>query len=142
MIEAELTKNKKTIGQLKYDSVYLLKDARNIIQDRPNEIFVNDDNNRYEIVDIVDQRKYEQAVSECSRFLNFIKTVFRRNIAVLSEQEYDHVQAEYVNIISSSEISNGDDSIADVWNEHNSEQVPNTKHCKYQTFCLQMMILY
>ena len=56
-----------------------------------------------------------------------------RNIIVLSEQEYYHVQVEYRKIINASEISNGDDTIADVCNEHNPEQVPDTKRGKYQT---------
>ena len=47
--------------------------------------------------------------------------VVGRNIIVLSEQEYYHVQVEYRKIINASEISNGDDAIADIWNEHNSE---------------------
>ena len=34
--------------------------------------------------------------------------------------------------INASEISNGDDEIADVWNEHNPEHVPDTKRGKYQ----------
>ena len=33
-------------------------------------------------------------------------------------------------------ISNSDDAIADVWNEHNPEQVPDTKLCKYQNSLL------
>ena len=41
------------------------------------------------------------------------------NITILSEQEYDHVRAEYGKIINAYEISNGDGTIAGVCNEHN-----------------------
>ena len=34
--------------------------------------------------------------------------------------------------MNASEISNSDDVIADVWNEHNPEQVPDRKRGKYQ----------
>ena len=37
MIEAELTKNNKTIGQLKYDSMYLLNYAKQILKYIHNE---------------------------------------------------------------------------------------------------------
>ena len=37
MIESDLTKNNKTIGQLKDDSVYLLNYVKHVMQDRPNE---------------------------------------------------------------------------------------------------------
>ena len=67
MIEAKLTKNNKTIGQLKDDSVYLLKNMKHIMPDIPNENFVDDDNKKDEIVEIVDKRKYEQAVSKCKK---------------------------------------------------------------------------
>ena len=43
-------------------------------------------------------------------------------------------------IINDYEISNSDDAIADFWNEHNLEQVPDTKFSKYQTFFLQIII--
>ena len=43
-------------------------------------------------------------------------------------------------IINASEISNSDDTITDVWNEHNPEQVLDTKRVKYKKNCLQMMI--
>ena len=55
------------------------------MQDRPNEIFVDDDNRKYEIVEIVDKRKCEQGVSECKKCQTLIKTVLGRNIAVISE---------------------------------------------------------
>ena len=51
MIEAEVTKNNKTIGKLKYYSVYQLHDAKRIFQDRPLETFVNDDNKMNENVE-------------------------------------------------------------------------------------------
>ena len=34
--------------------------------------------------------------------------------------------------MNASEISNGDDAIADIWNEHNPEQFHDTKRGKYQ----------
>ena len=64
MIEVELTKNDKTIVKLKDNSLYLLKYVKHIIQDRPNENFVDDDNKKDEIVEIVYKRRCEQAVSE------------------------------------------------------------------------------
>ena len=36
-----------------------------------------------------------------------------------------HLQTEYGRIINASEISNGDDAIADVWNEYDTATVPN-----------------
>ena len=57
--------------------------------------------------------------------------MFDRNITVLSEKEYDHIRTEYREIINASEISNGDDTIANVWNEYNTEQVHNKKRGKY-----------
>ena len=47
MIEAQLT---KIIGQLRYDSVYLLNDAKYIMSDGPNDNFVDDDNKKDETV--------------------------------------------------------------------------------------------
>ena len=44
-----------------------------------------------------------------------------RNIAVLSEKEYDNSRTEYGEIINVSETSNGVDAMADVWNEYNTE---------------------
>ena len=70
---------------MKDDSVYLLNNVKHIMQDRPNEIFVDDDNRKYEIVEIVDKRKCEQGVSECKKCQTLIKTVLGRNIAVISE---------------------------------------------------------
>ena len=70
MIESDLTKNNKTIGQLKDDSVYLLNYVKHVMQDRPNENFVDDDNKKYKIVEIVD--KLEQPVSECNKFQTLI----------------------------------------------------------------------
>ena len=67
MIEVELTKINKTIRPFKDDSLYLLNDAKNIMQDRPNENFVVDDKNKDEIAEIVDKWKYEQSVSECKK---------------------------------------------------------------------------
>ena len=63
MIEAELTKKKYKIGQLKDIYVYLLNGVKHIMQDIPNMFLVDDNNKKYEIVDIVEKRKYEQAVS-------------------------------------------------------------------------------
>ena len=50
MVEAEVTKNNKTIGKLEYDSLYLLNDAKNILQDKSLESFRDDDENMDEIV--------------------------------------------------------------------------------------------
>ena len=80
---------------MKDDYVYLLKDAKHVMQDRHNESFVDDDNKKYEIFKNVNKRKYEQAVSECKKFKTFIKTLVYSNIKDLSEQEYDCVRAEY-----------------------------------------------
>ena len=52
------------------------------------------------------------------------------------KKEYDHVHTEYGKIINASEISNGDDAIANVWNEYNTEQFPDTKRSKYQNSLL------
>ena len=95
MIEAELKNNNKTIGQLKDDSVYLLNYAKHIMQDWPNESVVDDDNKKDKIVENINKRKYEQDASEFKKLLTSIKTVVRRNIAVLSEQEYDHFRIKY-----------------------------------------------
>ena len=62
--------------------------------------------------------------------------MFGKNIKFILEQEYDHVWAEYGKFINGSEISNCDDAIADFWNEHNPEQVPDTKHGKYKNSLL------
>ena len=85
---------------------------------------------------IVDKRKYEQSVSECNKLRTFIKIVVGRNITVLLKTEYDHVWTEYGEIINASEISNGDDSIDDVWNKYNQHQVPDIKCGKYQNSLL------
>ena len=45
--------------------MYILNDAKHIMQDRNNEIFVDDDNNKDKLVEIFDKRKYQQAISEC-----------------------------------------------------------------------------
>ena len=50
MVEAEVTKNNKTIGKLEYDSLYLLNDAKNILQDKSLESFRDYDDNMDEIV--------------------------------------------------------------------------------------------
>ena len=92
-----------------------------MMQDRLNEFFVDDDNKENKIVDIVDKQNYEEYVSKSKKLQTFIKTVVGRNITVISEQEYDYVPTEYKKNINASEISNGDDAIADIWNEHNSE---------------------
>ena len=47
---------------------------------------MDDNNNKDKIVEIVDKRKYDRAVSECKNLRCFIKTVVRRNTKVLSEQ--------------------------------------------------------
>ena len=52
---------------MKDESVYLFKDAKYLMKNRPNYNFVDDDNNNYEIVEIFDKSKYEQAVSECKK---------------------------------------------------------------------------
>ena len=132
--------DKWIIEQLKDDYLYLLNDVKHIIQDRPNGNFVDSDNNRGEIVDIVDKQIYEQAFSECKKFRSLIKTVVESNTKALSEQEYDYLRDKYRKIINDSEISNGYDAVAGVWNEHNPGQVPDTKCGKYKTVFLQMMI--
>ena len=55
MIEAELTK--KNV-QLEDDYVYLLKNGKDIMQDIPSDSYVDDYNEKDEILDIVDKRKY------------------------------------------------------------------------------------
>ena len=59
-----------------------------------------------------------------------------RNITVLLKIEYDHVWTEYGEIINAYEISNGDDSIDDVWIKYNPHQVPDIKCGKYQNSLL------
>ena len=44
---------------MKDDYVYLLNNVKYIMQDRPNDNFVDDDNKKDEIVDIVDKQTYE-----------------------------------------------------------------------------------
>ena len=97
---------------------------------------MDDDNKEDEIVEIVGKRKYEQAVSECNKLQTFIEKVDGRKIKVISEKEYDCVRAEYGRNINDSVFSNGDDEIADVWNEHKPKQVPDTKRGKYQNSLL------
>ena len=58
MIEAEVTKDNKTIGQLKDDYVYLLNDPKHILQDRPLEICFDDDNKRNKTFETIDKQKY------------------------------------------------------------------------------------
>ena len=106
------------------------------MQYRPNKYFVDGDNRKGGIVEIVNKRKCEQAVSKCKKLQTFIKAVVERNITVLSKQEYYHVQAECGEIVNASYISNGDDAIADVWVEHNPELFPDTKRGKYQNSLL------
>ena len=55
-----------------------------------------------------------------------------RNIIVLLTTEYDHFRTECLEIIYVSEISNGDDVEAEVWDEYKSQQVPDTILGKYQ----------
>ena len=55
MIEAELTKQNV---QLEDDYVYLLKNGKDIMQDIPSDSYVDDYNEKDEILDIVDKRKY------------------------------------------------------------------------------------
>ena len=69
---------------MKDDSVYILNNVKHIFQDRPLENVLDDDNNTNEKNEIVDECKYEKAVSECRKFRIFIKTVVVRNITVLS----------------------------------------------------------
>ena len=69
------------------------------MKDISNDSFVDDDTNKCEIVKLVDKIKYEQAVSECHKLKTLIKILIVRTIKVLSEQEYDHVRAEYKNIL-------------------------------------------
>ena len=52
MIEVGVTKNKNN-GQLKYDSTYLLNDTQYILQDKPPENDMNDDNKMYKNVEKV-----------------------------------------------------------------------------------------
>ena len=77
---------------MKDDYFYRMNDAKHTMQDRHNEHFVDDDNKKDKIVEIVDKQKYKEVVSECNKLRTFIKTVVGRNIIVLSEQKYDHVR--------------------------------------------------
>ena len=55
MIEAQVTKNNKTIGQLKDDYVYLLNNEKDILQDIPLESFVDDENNMDENIEKIEK---------------------------------------------------------------------------------------
>ena len=81
---------------------------------------------------IVDKRKYEKTVRKCKKFCTSIKSVFGRNITVLSKLENDHVRTIYGEMINYSEISNGDDAINDAWNVYNHQKVPDKKCGKFQ----------
>ena len=54
------------------------------------------------------------------------------NITNFLKKEYDHAQTEYEEMINSSEISNGDDAIADGCNDYNTQKAPDIKRGKYQ----------
>ena len=47
---------------------------------------------------------------------------------MILKQEYDDVRIEYGEIINTSEISNGDDAIDDVWNVYNHKKFTDRKH--------------
>ena len=64
--------------------MYLKKQFKNIMRDKPNENFVGDNNKKDGIVNIFYKRKYEKAVSECKKLRTFIKTVVGRIITDLS----------------------------------------------------------
>ena len=66
--------------------MYLLNDVKHIMLYIPNGKFVDNDNKKNKIVEIVDERKYDPAVSECNKLQTFIKIVVGGNITVLSEQ--------------------------------------------------------
>ena len=68
------------------DYVYLLKNGKDIMQDIPSDSYVDDYNEKYDIPDIVDKRKYEQAVSKFKKLKTFIKAVVGRNSIAPSEQ--------------------------------------------------------
>ena len=59
--------------------------------------------------------------------------MFDRNITVLSEKEYDHIRTEYREIINASEISNGDDTIDDVWNLYNHQKLSDKNAVNFKT---------
>ena len=73
---------KKSIGQLRDDSMFLLNDMEIALHDKHIEKYM-------------EKRKYEQAVSECKKWRSFIKTVVGRNINVISIKELDTVRSEY-----------------------------------------------
>ena len=69
-----------------------------------------------------------------------IKIVVGSNITVLYLKKYDHVRNEYGEIINASEISNGDDAIADVWNEYNFNKFLVENEVNIKTVLLFMII--
>ena len=62
----------------------------------------------------------------------FAKSVVERNIIVIWNIYYYHVPIEYGENNNSSEISNVDDAIDDVWYEYNHQKFPDKKRGKYQ----------
>ena len=69
---------------------------------------------------------------KCKKLCTLIKTVAGRNIKSPLKIEYYHVRTEYGEIINATETSNGDDAIADVWNEYNPKKVTDKKSNKHQ----------
>ena len=57
---------------MKNDYVFLLNDVESNFNDKPIEIYM-------------EKRRYEQAVSECTKWRIFIKIVVGRNINVISK---------------------------------------------------------
>ena len=82
------------------------------------------------------EQKYEQAVIECKKWRNLIKTGVGRRIIVLSKKQLDHVRTAYGEIINAPEISNGKDEIDHVWNESDNENFPDKKSGKYHNIFL------
>ena len=89
------------------------------------------DKKKDEIVDIFDKRKYEQYFSVCKKLGTFIKKKWLKGTSPSFQNKTMIMPRMNTGKYNASEISNGDDKIADVWNEHNTEQVPDRKGGKY-----------
>ena len=57
---------------MEYDYVYLLNDAKDILQDISLEMFMDGDNKMDENVEKIEKQKYEQDVIECKKLRTFI----------------------------------------------------------------------
>ena len=55
----------------------------------------------------------------------------KKNITILSKQEYDDVWVEYVEMINTSIITKGDHAIDSFWNVYNSQKYPDRKRGKF-----------